>query len=226
MFLALCVFWVSVDFVAGSLAHCLVVSGFGLTDYVSKAEDRNTNDGWALLECLQPFLFTLIYCTFLLYSLSLSPPPHLLLWEFRLVFWTKSNQLGLWRRKASSLEISSAYKSMGLSTHMSHLHTLPQFHWASLMKAACVCVSVYLCASIGVLLLLKEMEKYIRLKCWYDDVIMLVMNEGDLWLKQLEPPLQLSQNFLSVKPDPLSQETVWMSYAGKEGRWRMFIESI
>lgn len=36
-------------------------------------------------------------------------------------------------------------------THMSHLHTLPQFHWASLMKALCVC----LCASIGVLLLLK-----------------------------------------------------------------------
>lgn len=64
MFLALCVVWVSADVIA-SLAHCLAVSGFGRTDC-------GLNDGWALWECLHPFLFTLIYCTFLLYSLSLS----------------------------------------------------------------------------------------------------------------------------------------------------------
>lgn len=52
------------------------------------------------------------------------------------------------------------------------------------------------------------MEKYIRLKCWYDDVMVLVTNEGDLWLKQLETPLQLSEDFLSVKPASLSQETI------------------
>jgi len=115
---------------------------------------------------VHPFLFNAIYCPFFSYILSLSlfpPPPHLLLWESRLVFWTKSNHLRLWRRKVSLLEIGSACKSMGLSTHMSHLHTHCPNSTVLAWWGLCVCVCKYWCTFIAKVDG-KEMEKYVRHK--------------------------------------------------------------
>lgn len=151
--------------------------------------------------------------SFSLYSLS--PPPHLLLWESRLVFWTKSNQLGLRRRKASSLEIGSAYKSMGLSTHMSHLHTLPQFHWAG---SVCVSACTYWCTFFSKVDW-EEMKEYVtQMLVWWHYCAC------DVWGRSLAETagnsLTSVKRFPVSQTDLLSQETVWMSCGEGEGQMR------